>query len=300
MYEKFYGFTDKPFNMTPDSKFFYPSAKHEEALNCLLLAISERNGFVVITGEIGSGKTTVCRTLLNRLDKTTKVALVLNTHLGKKELLTTILEDLDIEYRSTSKTHLLSALNKYLIEQASKDVNVVVIIDEAQNLTPAVLEEVRMLSNLETETEKLIQIILLGQPELKKKLAMPKLEQFRQRVVFHFHLEPLNREETSEYIKHRLKKAGNLASDIFTDAAIDEIYQHSKGVPRLINVICHNALISGLVYETKNISIETALEAIADTANGLSPESSSQSNIIIQKQKDNDSMIKELRGVLHG
>ncbi len=300
MYQKFYGFTDKPFNMTPDSKFFYPSAKHEEALNCLLLAISERNGFVVITGEIGSGKTTVCRTLLNKLDQTTKVALVLNTHLGKKELLTTILEDLGIEYRSTSKTHLLSALNKYLIEQASKEVNVVVIIDEAQNLAPSVLEEVRMLSNLETETEKLIQIILLGQPELKKKLAMPKLEQFRQRVVFHYHLEPLSREETSEYIKHRLKKAGNSEVDIFTEEAINEIYQHSKGVPRLINVICHNALISGLVYETKKITPETALEAIADTTNGLSPETSHQSNIVIEKQKDTDNMIKELRGVLHG
>ena len=269
MYEKFYGFTDKPFNMTPDSKFFYPSAKHEEALNCLLLAISERNGFVVITGEIGSGKTTVCRTLINRLDQATKVALVLNTHLGKKELLTTILEDLDIEYRSTSKTHLLSALNKYLLEQASKDVNVVVIIDEAQNLTPSVLEEVRMLSNLETETEKLIQIILMGQPELKKKLALPKLEQFRQRVVFHFHLEPLNREETSEYIRHRLRKAGNSAADIFTEDAINEIYKHSKGVPRLINVVCHNALISGLVYDTKKITSKIALEAIGEAENGL-------------------------------
>lgn len=269
MYERHYGFTDKPFNMTPDSKFFYSSAKHEEALNCLLLAISERNGFVVITGEIGSGKTTVCRTLLSRLDQATKVALILNTHLGKKELLTTILEDLSIEYRSTSKTHLLSALNEYLIEQASKDVNVVIIIDEAQNLAPSVLEEVRMLSNMETEREKLLQIVLLGQPELRKKLALPKLEQFRQRVVFHYHLEPLNKEETKEYIRHRLKKAGNESADIFDDSAIDEIYAHSKGVPRLINVMCHNALISGLVYETKKITNKIALEAIAEATNGL-------------------------------
>ncbi len=264
MYEKFYGFTDRPFNMTPDSKFFYPSAKHEEALNCLLLAISERNGFVVITGEIGSGKTTVCRTLLNRLDKTTKVALVLNTHLGKKELLTTILEDLGIEYRSTSKTHLLSALNEYLVEQASKDVNVVVIIDEAQNLTPSVLEEVRMLSNLETETEKLVQIVLMGQPELKKKLAMPKLEQFRQRVVFHYHLAPLSYEETSYYIKHRLKTAGNADMDIFTTGAIDEIFKFSGGVPRLINLACHNALISGLVSDVKHITVDIARDSLKE------------------------------------
>ena len=269
MYEKYYGLTDKPFNLTPDSKFFFASAKHEEALNCLLLAISERNGFVVITGEIGSGKTTVCRTLLSRLDQATKVALVLNTHLGKKELLTTVLEDLGIEYRSNSKTHLLSALNDYLIEQASKDVNVVLIIDEAQNLTPSVLEEVRMLSNLETETEKLIQIVLLGQPELKKKLAMPQLEQFRQRVVFHYHLAPLNRKESGEYIKHRLKKSGNAAADIFTEDAIDEIYKHSKGVPRVINIMCHNALIDGLVYETRSINQKIALEAIDEATNGF-------------------------------
>jgi general secretion pathway protein A len=291
MYEKFYGLIDKPFNLTPDSKFFFASAKHEEALNCLLLAISERNGFVVVTGEIGSGKTTVCRTLLNRLDQTIKVALVLNTHLGKKELLTTILEDFGIEYKSTSKTHLLSALNHYLVEQASKDVNVVLIIDEAQNLAPSVLEEVRMLSNLETETEKLIQIILIGQPELRKKLALPKLEQFRQRVVFHYHLEPLSYEETSEYIKHRLKKSGNSEADIFEEDAIREIYTHSKGVPRLINVICHNALITGLVCETKKITLKIALEAISEAENGLG---------VIQKPEaplgsDTDEIIRRLQ-----
>lgn len=262
MYEKYYGFNDRPFNLTPDYKFFYASSKHEEALNCLLLAISERNGFVVITGEIGSGKTTVCRALLNKLDQTTKVALVLNTHLGKKELLTTVLEDLEIEYKSTSKTHILSALNKYLLEQASRDVNVVLVIDEAQNLTPSVIEEIRMLSNLETEREKLLQIVLMGQPELKKKLAMPKLEQFRQRVVFHYHLDPLNYDETSEYIKHRLKTAGNSEADIFTKGAIDEIFKFSKGIPRLINLACHNALISGLVCDSRHITVDVARDAL--------------------------------------
>ncbi len=264
MYEKYYGFTDKPFNLTPDSKFFYSSSQHEEALNCLLLAISERNGFVVITGEIGSGKTTVCRMLLNKLDPSTKIALVLNTHLGKKELLTTILEDLDIEYRTTSKTHLLSALNKYLIKQASDDVNVVLIIDEAQNLSPSVIEEVRMLSNLETEKEKLIQIVLIGQPELKKKLALPKLEQFRQRVVFQYHIMPLKYEEASDYIKHRLKTAGNDDADIFTQGAIDEVFNFSQGVPRLINLACHNALISGLIADSKHITVDVVRDAVKD------------------------------------
>lgn len=264
MYEQYYGFTDKPFNMTPDSKFFYASAKHEEALNCLLLAISERNGFVVITGEIGSGKTTVCRALMNRLDQSTKIALVLNTHLGKKELLTTILEDLSIEYRSNSKTHIMSALNRYLLEQAEKDVNVVLVIDEAQNLTPSVLEEIRMLSNLETEREKLVQIILLGQPELRKKLMLPKLEQFRQRVVFYYHLDPLTHDETKSYIIHRLKKAGNENADIFAEDAIEEIYRFSKGVPRLINLACHSALITGLVKETRHITKDISREAIGE------------------------------------
>ncbi len=269
MYEKYYGFTDKPFNLTPDSKFFFASAKHEEALNCLLLAISERNGFVVITGEIGSGKTTVCRTLINRLDKATRIALVLNTHLGKKELLTTILEDLEIEYKSTSKTHLLSALNRYLIKQAEKDVNVVLIIDEAQNLTPSVLEEIRMLSNLETEREKLIQIVLMGQPELRNKLALPKLEQFRQRIVLHYHLGSLSGKEAADYIRHRLKKAGNEDADLFEREAIDAIYTYSKGVPRLINIACHHALISGLVYETKKITKKIAIEAIKESISGI-------------------------------
>ncbi|MBU4376286.1 MAG: AAA family ATPase [Candidatus Omnitrophica bacterium] len=270
MYEKYYGFKEKPFSLTPDSKFFFSSAKHEEALNCMLLAISEKSGFVVVTGEIGSGKTTVCRSLLNRLDPSARVALILNTHLGKKELLTTILHDLGIEYKSTSKTHLISALNDYLLKQISNDINTVLIIDEAQNLTPSVIEEVRMLSNFETEHEKLLQIILIGQPELRKKLALPQLEQFKQRVVFHYHLEALDREETEEYIKHRLGKAGSNRDDIFTAEAIAEIYKHSKGVPRLINIVCHNALISGLVYEMRHITRDIALEAINDAVNGIS------------------------------
>ncbi|MFH1594100.1 MAG: AAA family ATPase [Candidatus Omnitrophota bacterium] len=264
MYEKFYGLSDKPFNLTPDSQFFFASQKHEEALNRLLLSISERSGFAVITGEIGSGKTTICRTLLNKLDPTTKVALVLNTHLGKKELLTTILEDLGIEYASGSKTHIIRALNNYLIEQVSNDINVVLIIDEAQNLTPSVLEEVRMLSNLETEKEKLIQIILIGQPELRKKLATPSLEQFSQRIVLFYHLEALDRSETEDYIKHRLRKAGNAQAALFSDKAIDEIFSYSGGIPRLINLACHNALISGLVCEARNIDDKIARESMQE------------------------------------
>src|SRR3989338_6188655 len=269
MYEQFYGFKEKPFNMTPDSKFFYASPKHEEALNCVLLAVSQRSGFVVITGEIGSGKTTVCRAFINKLDASTKVALILNTHLGKKELLTTILEDLGIEYRSTSKTHLMSALNKYLTKQAADDSNVVVIIDEAQNLTPSVLEEIRMLSNFETEKEKLMQIVLMGQPELRKKLLLPNLEQFRQRVVLYYHLGPLTKEEAAGYIRYRLIKAGNEDADIFTPDAVDEIYKYSKGIPRLINLVCNDTLINGVLYETKKITRPLVKEAVKELAKGI-------------------------------
>jgi general secretion pathway protein A len=299
MYEKYYGFTDKPFNLTPDSKFFYASAKHEEALNCLLLAISERNGFVVITGEIGSGKTTVCRTLVNKLDRTTKLALILNTHLSRKELLTTILEDLDIEYKSTSKTHLLSAFNKFLLEQVEKDINVVIVIDEAQNLTPSALEEVRMLSNLETEKEKLVQIILMGQPELKKKLALPKLEQFRQRIVFHYHLDPLSREETQEYIKHRLNKAGNPSYDIFKQAAIDAIYAYSKGIPRLINIICHNALILGLACETRTITPQIIHSTVRESIHWMEDGFLQRKKEELNAYSSTDEIIKKLQNAVN-
>ncbi|HPT39810.1 MAG TPA: AAA family ATPase, partial [Candidatus Omnitrophota bacterium] len=192
MYEKFYGFTEKPFNTTPDSKFFFPSAKHAEALNSLVYAIDERKGFVVITGEIGAGKTTVTRTLLNRLNVDTRVALITNTHLTCKELIVNILEEFEVDFQPGSKQRLISQLNDYLIKQLAANINMVLIIDEAQNLPTKVLEEVRMLSNLETEKDKLIQIILVGQPQLKTKLEHAKLEQFKQRIAVFYHLNSLN------------------------------------------------------------------------------------------------------------
>ena len=276
MYEKFYDFTEKPFNTTPDSKFFFPSSKHTEALNSLIYAINERKGFVVVTGEIGAGKTTVYRTLLNRLDINTKVAMITNTHLTCKELIAEILEELEIEYKPGTKQKLLSQLNAYLIKQLAADINVVLIIDEAQNLTPTVLEEVRMLSNIETEREKLIQIILLGQPQLKVKLQNPKLEQFKQRIAVYYHIDALNREETQDYILHRLKLVSSNGLDIFTPRAIDVVYSHSRGIPRLINLICDSALLSGYIYDIRKITEKIINEVIKErdfnrTTQGLSP-----------------------------
>ncbi len=264
MYEKFYGFSEKPFNTTPDSKFFFPSSKHTEALNSLIYAIKERKGFVVITGEIGAGKTTVCRTLLNKLEPNTKVAIITNTHLSCKELTEETLRELEVEYAPGTKQKLLAQLNDYLIQQLALDINVVLIIDEAQNLGPQVLEEVRMFSNLETEKEKLIQIILLGQPQLKVKLENIKLVQFKQRVAVYYHLRSLNSEETRDYIFHRLKLVSLNGYDFFTPRAINLIYQYSKGIPRLINLVCDSALLSGYVYETNKITEKIIDEVIKE------------------------------------
>jgi len=265
MYTKFFGFKEKPFNTTPDSKFFFPSEKHTEALNSLRYAIVDRKGFVIITGEIGAGKTTICRTLINQLDASTKVALITNTHLTARELIMSILDEFEIEYNTGSKQKLISLLNNFLIKQLTLDVNVVLIIDEAQNLTPKVLEEIRMLSNLETEKEKLIQIILLGQPQLKAKLASPKLEQFKQRIAVYYHLDALTFPETRDYIYHRLKSAGlEKIKDIFQDEAIKLIYAYSKGVPRLINLTCDSALLSGYVKDTKQIDVQIINEVVKE------------------------------------
>lgn len=255
MYEKFYGFSEKPFNTTPDSKFFFPSPKHTEALNSMFYAVTERKGFVVITGEIGAGKTTITRALTHKFGVTTKIALITNTHLTTRELIEEILDDLEVSYRPGTKRKMLAQLNDYLIQQAAEDINVVVLIDEAQNLSPKVLEEVRMLSNLETEKDKLIQIILVGQPQLKRKLERPDLEQFKQRIAVYYHLNPLDRQETEEYIRHRLKVVSNGTSpELFTGAAFDAVYKYSRGTPRLINLICDSALLSGYVEETKLIT----------------------------------------------
>ena len=265
MYNSYYGFKEPPFNLTPNSRFFYASNKHTEALHSLIYAIEQRKGFIVITGDIGSGKTTVCRTLLNKLDAKTEVALITNTHLTSKDLLLTILEDFEIDYKSGSKAKLISQLNDYLLDQLHKNHNVVLIIDEAQNLTPSVLEEIRMLSNLETEHEKLIQIILMGQPELKKILALNRLEQLRQRVSIYFHLTPLSKEETREYILYRLKVASNSDRQYFTEEALNKIYQYTRGVPRLINQLCDNALLTCYVDEKPTVDEKTLQEVINES-----------------------------------
>lgn len=265
MYNTYYGFRELPFNQTPDSAFFFPSEKHKTALDALVYAIKQRKGFVVVTGEIGSGKTTVARTLLRKMGSEIRSAMITNTFLTPKGIITLILEDLGVAYKPSTKERLLVQLNELLLAEAQRDQDVVLIIDEAQNLSPQCLEEVRMLSNLETEKDKLLQIVLIGQPELRKKLEMARLEQFRQRIAIHYHIDPLNEPETKQYVIHRLscaKANGRDLNRLFEPSTFDLIYDFSHGLPRLINKLCDHALFIGFVSDVKSIGSKIIQEAI--------------------------------------
>lgn len=266
MYKEYFGLGDEPFRMTPDTRYLFRSHRHEEAISSLLYGIGEKKGFIVITGEIGTGKTTLCRTLLNQLDPSTKTAVILNPSLSKSELLHAILDDLSIEVKAKnpSQKALLDTLNAFLIEQARAGGNVAVIIDEAQNLEIDVLESIRMLSNLETEQEKLLQIILVGQPELNDILKQPKLEQLRQRIAVRYHITPLERDEIPQYIAHRLMVAGNQKCVDFRSDAIEAIAHYTRGTPRLINIICDKCLLAAYALQTRVIDGRLAATAIAD------------------------------------
>ncbi|MCX5693391.1 MAG: XrtA-associated ATPase [Candidatus Omnitrophica bacterium] len=253
MYLKFYNLTEKPFSVTADPNFLYLSKKHKEAINHMRYGIQERMGFLEITGEIGAGKTTVCKALLNQLDQHTKTAFILNGNMTEIQLLQAIIEDLGIQVKTKNKITMLNELNKFLLEQLSHRNNVVLIIDEAQNLKPSLLEQVRLLSNLETEKEKLLQIILVGQPELKEKLASRELKQLRQRITIRYHICPLSRHEVDGYVSHRLSVAGAHNGDIFHKDALEEIFKFSGGIPRLINILCDKSLLAGYAADKKTI-----------------------------------------------
>jgi general secretion pathway protein A len=264
MYKTFYGLKENPFSVTSDPHFFYQSRQHREAFASLVYGIKERKGFIEITGEIGTGKTTLCRALLNELDANTKTAFILNPRLSEIQFIRAIIEDFGILVKKDSKFEMIKSLNAFLIEQLSSGNNVVLIIDEAQNLKNNLLEEVRLLSNLETEKEKLFQIVLVGQPELKKKLFSPDLEQLRQRIAIRYHMLPLEQNDISGYIQHRLKVAGSAGDIVFGEDAVDELYNYSKGVPRLINIVCDRAMLLGYVQEMKIFNRDIVSRAIAE------------------------------------
>lgn len=265
MYEAFYGFRDSPFRLTPDPDYLFLSANHQEALGHLLFGVNEGSGVVVITGEIGAGKTTLLRTLVRNLDAQTTIAYIFNPVLSALELLQTINADLGLPATSTSKKELTDELNRFLLTQQAGGRRTVVIIDEAQDLEPAVLEQLRLLSNLETERAKLLQIVLVGQPELAETLARPDLAQLDQRVTLRWHLKPLPADDTGAYIRHRLQvAAGGRAPVIFTSGAVRLVYNFSHGVPRLINVLCHRALLVAYTHEERQISTAVIRQAIKE------------------------------------
>lgn len=261
MYKDFFQLREYPFNVTSDSTYFFSSNSHAEAFSHLTFGIEQRKGIMAITGEIGTGKTTLCRALVNKLDKGIKTALILNPKFSDTQLLQIIVRDFGIPGRHRNKFALVNALNMFLMSESSRGNNIVIIIDEAQNLKPSQLENIRLLSNLETEKEKLLQIVLVGQPELNKKLQLPELRQLNQRISVRYNIQPLNQVELYNYILHRLKLASLNAEYHtpiqFTPTAFDAIYQYTQGIPRMINILCDRALLASYVNENYTIHHDT-------------------------------------------
>lgn len=255
MYERFYDLRERPFALSPDPDYLYPSPVHREALDYLRYGLESHAGFVAITGEIGSGKTTLLQTLLRGLDSQTTVGRIVNTMLEPRELLETIMIDFGLDPTGRSKPVMLRDLAQYLVDQRLAGRLILLVIDEAQNLSLAALEELRMLSNLETEKSKLLQIVLVGQPNLRDKLAAPELEQLRQRITVSYHLTPLDVEETARYINHRLRRASTGAPLEFAREVTDAIHSRSGGVPRIINVICDATLVFGYAEGRRQVDL---------------------------------------------
>ena len=264
MYEQFYGLEENPFNVTPNPEYIYLGENHREALAQLLYGVKERKGFIVITGEVGTGKTTLVHYLLDKMNGDhIKTALLFNPKLTVDDFIQYILKDLGVRVQGKTKGEYLHYLHRYLLHAYQRDERVILIVDEAQGLKPELLEEIRLLSNLETSRSKLLQIVLLGQPELDKTLSQPGFRQLRQRINLRYHLPPLSERETEEYIGKRLRIAG-AKEPIFTEKAIKQIYSKSGGIPRLINILCDNALLNGYALDQKMVGEKSVKEVAKD------------------------------------
>ncbi|HYR86712.1 MAG TPA: AAA family ATPase [Terriglobia bacterium] len=272
MYEEFYGLSETPFSLTPDPKFFYHGASHIRAFELLRYGIHRGEGFIVVYGDIGAGKTTLCRAVLENLHENVYTALLLNPFLSEIELLRAILRDFGVisqdgshKTHAASKDDLIASLNKFLISIMDLGGRGLVVIDEAQNIPIATLEQIRILSNLETNKRKLLQIVLVGQSELKDILERPELRQLAQRISLRCELAPLSLQETADYINHRIKMASaGPPRTAFTPGAVKVVYDYSNGTPRLINLIADRSLTAGLILETTIISARVAKEAVKD------------------------------------
>jgi len=262
MYESFFGFKEKPFNLTPDPDYLFMSRGHEETFTHLEYAITENKGFVVITGEIGSGKTTLINFLLRKLQPDIEFAVINNTLVQPKQFVKMICHEFELSVNGMDKAEMLDVFYNYLLTQFSEKKRVALIVDESQNLPDKTLEEIRMLSNLESDKTHLLQILLVGQPELKHKLQRKQLEQFIQRVTVYWHLDGLDSDEVYQYIQHRLWVAGSREMDVFNKGAIEAIFKYSRGIPRLINILCDAALIHGYADEIRRIDHHVVEEVV--------------------------------------
>jgi general secretion pathway protein A len=270
MYESFYGLNEKPFNLNPDPDYLYMSEGHENTLTHLQYAISENKGFVVVTGEIGAGKTTLINYLLGEIPSDIDVGLVNNTHIPASQFIKLVCREFELDITGLDRTAMIDRFHEFLLEMYTNRRRVVLIVDEAQNLNPKTLEEIRLLSNLESEKHHLLQIILVGQPELKLKLQRHDLQQLAQRVTVHCHLKGLNEADVANYICYRLEVAGGDKDNcnIFDQSAIHEICENSKGIPRLINIICDTALVFGYADSVKQIDGKIIRDVVKERAAG--------------------------------
>ena len=268
MYESFYGFREKPFSIIPDPSFLYLSSKHRTALDLLEYGMMNQAGFNVITGEIGTGKTTLIRHLLSQMERNVTVGLISNTHRSFGELMQWILFAFKLKGSGKDKVELFQTLLDFLIDQYSQGRRTVLIVDEAQNMAPETLEELRMLSNINTDKDLVLQVVLVGQAQLRDLLRRPDLEQFAQRIAVDYHLEALDDEETRGYIQHRIKVAGGSDADLFDVAACHAVYRHSQGVPRLVNLLCDTALVYGFADQQAKINAQLVHDVARDKTKG--------------------------------
>lgn len=263
MYLDFYGLKEMPFSITPDPRFLYYSEHHREAYHHLLYGIEMRKGFIQLTGEVGSGKTTLCRAILSALrSKNVETALILNPSLSEGQLIRSIVKDFGLKSGHRDRLYHIEQLNKFLLEKSQAGYNVALMIDEAQDLSPEVMEQVRLLSNLETDQHKLMQIVLCGQPELEDRLSRPDLRQLRQRISIRYHLTPLSETETAAYIAYRLNVAGSNGGTEFDAGAVRMVHRYAAGIPRLINAVCDNSLLAAYVAKARTVTSACVKRAI--------------------------------------